>query len=444
MTCTNTASGTDKLIIIDGNTSAVKCHMPVEQFLEQVVIKDATETVKGIVELNTGVDTPACYTNNVDALTAVGMTRMLSANPESPQMVAVRSLIADELAPCGTSTRTMDGLVAAGTPVDWAIAATQYNTAQKPMPPGARVIRNGRIYRLVGSDWRADPATDNGTNWLNETPDATDTKAGFVALNTGSTVGDDTNTTDALTASGLTDILNDAEVTSPLAKAVSGAAIDGLVAALNAPAPNPTATALAAAVAANGSNPGTATPPTAPKEGQVWRASAGARAPYFKGATYVYDGVAWKYQGGAQTLTLDWSTPGYPGSAAAMPKMQMGAATLPMGNTLNATITADTVVLPAAGSYLITTNYMGREEWTGRAAFDIVGSRLRLVLNSAQRGWSSSLQPATVADFGIWTGHSVSEVIYVEAGTEIISELEKTYSNHLAGGMWRLNVQPMA
>ncbi|OQX10519.1 MAG: hypothetical protein BWK73_20245 [Thiothrix lacustris] len=435
---------TNKLIIIDGSTSQVKCHMPVEEFLEQVVIKDATETVKGIVELNTGVDSPDCYTNNTDAVTALGMTRILSANPESPQMLAVRKIIGDELNPCGAGTRTMDGLLAAGTPVDWAAAAAQYSAAGKPMPPGSRVIAGGHTYRLIGVNWQSDPTTDGGINWLDETPLAADDKAGFVALNTGSRTDDDVDNEDALTAAGLTRLLANSPATSPLRESVSGAASAGLVAAIKAPAPNPLAESIAAAVVANSSNPSTATPPANPKPGQVWRASAGAAAPYFKNATYEYDGVTWKYMGGAQALTLDWTTPGYPGTAGGYHLMQMGSATLPVGNSLNANITADRLVLPAAGTYMFTTNYMGREEWTGRAPFDIVGSRLRLVLNSAQRGWSGTLQPATVADFGVWTGHSVSEVIYVEAGTEVISELEKTYSHHLSGGLWRVNIQPLA
>ena len=168
MTCTNTASGTDKLIIIDGNTSAVKCHMPVEQFLKQVVIKDATETVKGIMELNTGVDTPACYTNNTDAVTAVGVTRMLSANPPSPQMEALKLLIQEEVNPCGAeaSVRSMNATASVGGLVgDWTQVAAAYNAANENLQPGALVIADGQVYKLIGSNWRSDPRTDKGVNW---------------------------------------------------------------------------------------------------------------------------------------------------------------------------------------------------------------------------------------------------------------------------------------
>ena len=179
--------------------------------------------------------------------------------------------------------------------------------------------------------------------------------------------------------------------------------------------------------------------PAVVKVGDTWSTTALTPAPYSKSSTYRWDGTTWQWLYGEGFVIFDWNSPEY-NTPGAYHLFKFGSAAKPHGDTLNGTASTDKYVIPEKGTYVITANYMGRNEWVDRIPGDIVGSRMRLVINSAQRGWNGNLMYGQIAEAGVWTGHSVSEVIKVEAGSEVVCEIEQTYSKLLAA-MWRVNIK---
>ena len=179
--------------------------------------------------------------------------------------------------------------------------------------------------------------------------------------------------------------------------------------------------------------------PATVKAGDTWNTTAMSPAPFSKSSSYRWDGTTWQWMYGEGFVVFDWSSPEY-NTPGAYHLFKFSSAAKPHGDTLNGTASADKYIIPEKGTYVITANYLGRDEWTGRIPGDIVGSRMRLVINSAQRGWNGNLMYGQIADAGVWSGHSVSEVIKVEAGSEVVCEIEQSYSKLLAA-MWRVNIK---
>jgi hypothetical protein len=104
--------------------------------------------------------------------------------------------------------------------------------------------------RLIkGSRFTTHFTLDDATNQVIPKP-GTDTFAGALALNLGNTAGDDTNTTDALTAAGLIALASAVDTTAPLCgNAVQQAIVKALAQSI---ACNPAAQqALGCAIASN-------------------------------------------------------------------------------------------------------------------------------------------------------------------------------------------------
>lgn len=331
---------TDKVIIIDGDTSQVKCHVPVKDFLEQVVIKDASEVEKGIVNLNTGVNTPACYTDNKAALTALGLTRILSANPASPQMDALRTLIHAEANPCGTSTRAMDAIASVGGLVgDWTAMAAAYNTSGTNPPPGALVLRDGQIYKLVGSNWRSDPTTDKGINWA-----VVASKQSFLAsaFALGAPLGEWATVKAYYQSLGLP-IPVGARVIGSNGKLYqvgpnSDGSTDPTLGGVGWVNPYSAGTGSAAIGYSSGTNP-----PAAPAVGDEWETTSSTSAPYAKNARYAWNGNAWVYKSGAPVFGASYS--------ANVTNGEVHIPLTPYTNELNGVVANTDLTIPATGTY---------------------------------------------------------------------------------------------
>ena len=90
----------------------------------------------------------------------------------------------------------------------WEQVQPIFNEGSASPPAGMRVFgSDGFVYRLIG-DYTQNPVGNNGVDWVRELPDAQDTVAGIVKLNSGNATGDDTNNIDALTAKGLSILLS--------------------------------------------------------------------------------------------------------------------------------------------------------------------------------------------------------------------------------------------
>ena len=320
---------------------------------------------------------------------------------------------------------------------EWSVFKAN-NSHYGTTPKVGQVVKvSGQLYELIGSNWQSNPETDNGVNWkvLKATP-------AWVAsaLDLGAPLGDWKKTRDYFAALGLP-IPAGARVIGSDGKIYQvSAGSDGMT--------DPTATGSTGYVdVSSGVNSGTPTifnsdtkPAAASvKVGDEWNTTAATENPYSKNSTYRWDGSAWQWLYGEGFVVFDWNSPEY-NTPGAYHLFKFSSASKPHGDTLNGTASADKYVIPEKGTYVITANYMGRNEWVGRIQGDIVGSRMRLVINSAQRGWNGNLMYGQIAEAGVWTGHSVSEVIKVEAGSEVVCEIEQTYSK-LLPAMWRVNIK---
>ncbi len=223
-----TASGFNQLVSITGSVkSSVVNAIPV-----------ATNTVQGKVALNTGACTNDDI-NTTDALTAAGLATILGLTTNAIKTAIVAALPAATVGTIGVvylndgsvggdDTNTTKALTVAG--LNTLLNSGSPNTLKASVLAALAVATNSAAGKIMINDGSAGGddtnATDaltaaglitllGGTNAIKTAviaavptvPVATNTVQGKVALNDGGTAGDDTNTTDALTAAGLVVLL---------------------------------------------------------------------------------------------------------------------------------------------------------------------------------------------------------------------------------------------